>query len=172
MRRPQRGSARYMWRTFLRTIRDAIRGYRLRHADKDGIATDPDVRRAHLARMGTAVGARAATTKLRTIGRSHEKKKEIRDEAAMRSAADVLAVMGNMKGAVMKLAQMASFAFDGLPEGVEQQLAQLQTAAPPMAYELVAEVVEGELGSPPEKAFASFDIEPMAAASIGQVDRA
>jgi predicted unusual protein kinase regulating ubiquinone biosynthesis (AarF/ABC1/UbiB family) len=161
-----------MWRTFLRTIRDAIRGYRLRHAPKDGIATDPDVRRAHLARMGTGVGLRAATTKLKTIGRSEEKKQAIRDEAAMRSASDVLAVMGNMKGAVMKLAQMASFAIDGLPEGVEQQLAQLQTAAPPMAYELVADVVTQELGSPPDKAFAWFDEAPMAAASIGQVHRA
>src|SRR5438270_9480866 len=98
MRRPRRGSVRYMWRTFLRTVRDAIRGYTLRHAPGDGIATDPDVRRAHLARMGTTVGARAATTRLRTIGRSDERKKEIRDEAAMRSASDVLAVMGNMKG--------------------------------------------------------------------------
>jgi len=172
MRRPQKGSARYIWRTFLRTIRDAFRGYRLRHAPKDGIATDPDVRRAHLARMGTGVGVRAATTRLKTIGRSEEEKKEIREQAAMRSASDVLAVMGNMKGAVMKLAQMASFAVDGLPEGVEQQLAQLQTAAPPMAYELVAQVVSGELGAPPDKAFKDFDTEPMAAASIGQVHRA
>src|SRR5438094_266931 len=165
MRRPQRGSARYMLRTFARTIGDAIRGYRLRRRSADGIATDPDVRRAYLARMGTSVGARAAATRLRTIGRSDEKKKEIRDEAAMRSASDVLAVMGNMKGAVMKLAQMASFAIDGLPEGVEQQLAQLQTAAPPMAYELVCEVVASELGAPPEKAFAAFDTDPMAAAA-------
>jgi predicted unusual protein kinase regulating ubiquinone biosynthesis (AarF/ABC1/UbiB family) len=161
-----------MLRTFARTIRDAVRGYRLRRRPTDGIATDPDVRRAHLARMGTAVGARAATARLRTLGRSDEKKKEIREEAAMRSAADVLAVMGNMKGAVMKLAQMASFAIDGLPSGVEQQLAQLQTAAPPMSFELVAGVVTGELGSPPEKAFGAFDPEPMAAASIGQVHRA
>ena len=122
--------------------------------------------------MGTSVGARAGAARLKTIGRSEERKKEIRYEAAMRSAGDVLEVMGNMKGAVMKLAQMASFAIDGLPEGVQQQLAQLQSAAPPMAYELVSEVVTRELGAPPDQVFGSFDPQPMAAASIGQVHRA
>ncbi len=122
--------------------------------------------------MGTSVGARMGAARVRTIGRSEERRKEIRRDAAMRSAGDVLEVMGNMKGAVMKLAQMASFAIDGLPDGVQQQLAQLQTAAPPMAYELVTDVVTRELGSAPEKVFDSFDAEPMAAASIGQVHRA
>jgi predicted unusual protein kinase regulating ubiquinone biosynthesis (AarF/ABC1/UbiB family) len=158
-----------MVRTARRTIRDAVRGYRLRRRPGDGITTDPDARRAQLARLGTSVGARMGAARLRTVGRGPQRSKEIRREAAIRSASDALEVLGNMKGAVMKVAQMASFAVDFLPKGVEQQLAQLQTAAPPMAYELVADVVAGELGAPPEKVFASFDTEPMAAASIGQV---
>jgi predicted unusual protein kinase regulating ubiquinone biosynthesis (AarF/ABC1/UbiB family) len=174
MPRPKRESTKYILRTVGRTIGDALRGYRLRrHGNTDGgVPTDADVRRAQLARMGTSVGARMGAARLKTIGRSEERKKEVRRDAAMRSAADVLDVMGNMKGAVMKIAQMASFAFDGLPEGVQQQLAQLQSAAPPMAYELVSDVVTKELGSPPDKVFASFDKEPMAAASIGQVHAA
>jgi predicted unusual protein kinase regulating ubiquinone biosynthesis (AarF/ABC1/UbiB family) len=72
----------------------------------------------------------------------------------------------------MKIAQMASFAIDGLPEGVQQQLAQLQSAAPPMAFELVSDVVTAELGKPPHEAFLFFDEEPLAAASIGQVHAA
>jgi len=152
-----------------RTLKDAIRGYRIRGSHKEGLATDADARRAHLARMGTTVGARMGVAKLKTIGRSDEHKQRVTEEAAMRSAADVLEVMGHMKGAVMKLAQMASFAVDGLPEGVSQQLAQLQSAAPPMSFELVEQVITSELGGIP---FAELDEAPMAAASIGQVHRA
>jgi predicted unusual protein kinase regulating ubiquinone biosynthesis (AarF/ABC1/UbiB family) len=160
-------------RTGSQLLVDAFRGYvnRSRRSDT-GLTTDPDVRRAQLARMGTSVGARIGTAKLRTIGKSEHEQRRAQHDAAMRSAADVLQVMGNMKGAVMKIAQMASFAFDGLPSGVQEQLRQLQSAAPPMSYELAAEVVTSELGRPPAEAFASFDTEPLAAASIGQVHAA
>jgi predicted unusual protein kinase regulating ubiquinone biosynthesis (AarF/ABC1/UbiB family) len=162
-----------LFRVIRRTLRDALRGYRIRRKGTgDGIQTDAEVRRAQLARMGTAVGARMGAARLRTIGRGEDKRREITRDAALRSTADVLDVMGNMKGVVMKLAQMASFVIDGLPDGVQQQLAQLQTAAPPMAYELVSDVVAKELGSPPEKVCAEFDPEPLAAASIGQVHAA
>lgn len=177
MRKLDRGALRQVARTARTLISDAARGYRLRgrgsdNASEAGIPVDPDARRAHLARMGTSIGARMGATKLRTIGASKEKRNRLIHDSAMRSAQEVLDVMGNMKGAVMKVAQMASFAFDGLPQAVQGQLANLQSAAPPMAYELVAEVVYSELGGPPEEIFEEFEEEPMAAASIGQVHRA
>jgi predicted unusual protein kinase regulating ubiquinone biosynthesis (AarF/ABC1/UbiB family) len=77
-----------------------------------------------------------------------------------------------MKGALMKLGQMASYLDDGLPAPMRAALAELQSQAPPMSAELAAEVVTTQLGAPPEQIFLEWDPEPIAAASIGQVHRA
>jgi predicted unusual protein kinase regulating ubiquinone biosynthesis (AarF/ABC1/UbiB family) len=77
-----------------------------------------------------------------------------------------------MKGALMKIGQMASYLDDGLPEPVRQALAGLQTQAPPMSAGLAADTIEEALGAPVSQLFAAWDPEPLAAASIGQVHRA
>jgi predicted unusual protein kinase regulating ubiquinone biosynthesis (AarF/ABC1/UbiB family) len=94
------------------------------------------------------------------------------DEFHVHTAEQVFELLGGMKGAIMKLGQMLSVVAEGLPEVYQQALRGLQQSAPPMAAHLVADVVQAELGQPPERAFFEFSPEPVAAASIGQVHRA
>lgn len=171
--RPLRpGWFRHARRTAGSLARDAVKGWLRSPASGGGLPTDADERRARLAAMGARMAKGMGGARLRTVGAGAERRREVMEHAAMRSTRDVLDTLGDMKGAVMKIAQMASFAVDGLPPDVQQQLAVLQKAAPPMSYELVCRVVEQELGTPPSVAFARFEHVPLAAASIGQVHRA
>ncbi len=91
---------------------------------------------------------------------------------AIRTAQDVAAELGQMKGALMKIGQLASVIADGLPDEARAALASLQADVPPMAPSLAAAVVRDDLGADPGDVFLEFDAEPVAAASIGQVHRA
>jgi ubiquinone biosynthesis protein len=75
-------------------------------------------------------------------------------------------------GAFMKVGQLLSARLDLLPSAWVEELSTLQDAAPAFAYEDVASTVEQDLGRPIDELFRSFDEEPCAAASIGQVHRA
>ncbi len=129
-------------------------------------------RNLELARLGVAVGGTYAATNARKLFASAARRSELDDAARLRTAEQVAERLGNMKGALMKVGQMASYLDDGLPEPVRQALSALQAAAPPMSVDLVAEVVERELGKPPDALFLEWDPDPIAAASIGQVHRA
>ncbi|MEA5456837.1 AarF/ABC1/UbiB kinase family protein [Sinomonas sp. JGH33] len=69
----------------------------------------------------------------------------------------------------MKLGQILSTRPDLLPEQYQTELAKLQDAAPPVGAEAIRAVVREELGIDAGEAFATFDDEPIASASIGQV---
>ncbi len=75
-------------------------------------------------------------------------------------------------GMFVKFGQIASTRGDLLPDTITTELAQLQSAARPVDADEVREVLERELGASVEEEFASFDFEPLAAASIGQTHRA
>jgi len=82
-----------------------------------------------------------------------------------------------MKGAAMKLGQVLSFVDLGIVpaehrEQFQAKLAALRDAAPTVGFAEMRKVIEEDLEAPVEEIFAGFDMEPIAAASIGQVYRA
>jgi predicted unusual protein kinase regulating ubiquinone biosynthesis (AarF/ABC1/UbiB family) len=125
-----------------------------------------------LAKLGGRLGRRQAMHRARRLFASADRREELDREHELTTAAEVAEALGNMKGALMKMGQLASFLDDGLPEPMREALASLQQDAPPMSGHLAAEVIERELGASPDRLFAEWDPVPMAAASIGQVHRA
>lgn len=87
-------------------------------------------------------------------------------------AAELRQILGNLKGPVMKVAQILSTIPDALPREYAQELAQLQAAAPAMGWPFVKRRMTSELGPGWQGRYGSFERHAAAAASLGQVHRA
>jgi predicted unusual protein kinase regulating ubiquinone biosynthesis (AarF/ABC1/UbiB family) len=119
---------------------------------------------ARFARVGVGVtGAAAAIGANRLIGGGDQ---DARNARAIKEA------LGHLKGPLMKIAQMATTVPDLLPPELAQELASLQMNAPPMSAAFVRRRMAAELGPDWQGKFASFELTPAAAASLGQVHRA
>ena len=134
--------------------------------------TSRTARNARLARLGVQAGGGLAMHRARRVFADAARRESLDTAFELKTAEQVTGALGQMKGALMKLGQMASYLDQGLPEHVRSVLADLQTGAPPMSPELAADMVRTELGADPTKVFAAWDPVPLAAASIGQVHRA
>jgi len=129
-------------------------------------------RNVKVAGIGARTSGRWAMTRAKKTFASAERRVELDGQFELATTEDVVASLGNLKGAMMKLGQMASYLDLGLPDNVRQNLAQLQAGAPPMSGALAASVIIDELGRHPDDLFAEWDSVPIASASIGQVHRA
>ena len=129
-------------------------------------------RNAKLASVGARASSSFAVHRARRAFASAERREELDRRFELQTAEQVAEALGHMKGAMMKLGQMASYLDQGLPDHVREALADLQKDAPPMSPELAAGVVRAELGDEPTALFAEWDPVPIASASIGQVHRA
>jgi len=87
-------------------------------------------------------------------------------------AEDLRVILGGLKGPLMKVAQFLSTVPDALPSEYAEELAQLQSNAPPMGWNFVRRRMASELGTDWQSRFRDFSHEAAAAASLGQVHRA
>jgi predicted unusual protein kinase regulating ubiquinone biosynthesis (AarF/ABC1/UbiB family) len=145
---------------------------RARQAAAESPLTNRFSRTARVWKLSARNSARFAVTKVRGVGSPAERRAQLDEQFAIRTAEDVARQLGEMKGVLMKAGQLVSFIFETLPDEAQAALATLQADAEPMAPSLAAGVVEAELGAPPEQAFLDWTDLPVAAASIGQVHRA
>jgi len=87
-------------------------------------------------------------------------------------AKQLMESLGELKGPLLKVAQLLSTIPEALPKEYAAELQKLQSQAPPMGWPFVRRRMMAELGPQWEKKFNSFDKEASAAASLGQVHRA
>ena len=145
--------------------------------DDSAIPTGRIKRTAEVGSVVGAEGARYARTRARNLARSPDEAAEALERRHLEAAERMVQTLGRMKGAAMKIGQLASFIdTEFLPpeyrELYQEQLAELRTQAPPMPWKKVRKVLDSEWAEPVEELFESFEEEAAAAASIGQVHRA
>ena len=113
------------------------------------------------------------TTSLTSLATQFAGKKYLNfDLSDQKYAAQITEILGNLKGPLMKVAQLSATIPDLLPDEYARKLAELQSNAPPMSWVFVKRRMKAELGENWEDQFLSFDREASFAASLGQVHKA
>lgn len=137
---------------------------------------EPATRLRRGAKLGGAVARNAVEGTVARASRrpgSTEQRRAAEERAALRAADRLVAVLGSMRGAAMKVGQALATVDLGLvPEhaqpAFQEKLTALTDRAPAAEFAELLPVIEADC---PAGAFAAIDPEPMAAASIGQVHR-
>lgn len=140
----------------------------------------PQSRLGRAARVGRAIGGggiKLAGTASTNVLRTREGGKQAMERRHYESAENMAKALGSLRGAAIKIAQLASFIDvellpDEYREIYQRQLGTLRDSAPPMPWKKVKTVLKDQWDQPIGRLFSEFDEEAVAAASIGQVHRA
>lgn len=135
-------------------------------------ASTPGRRFMKLASMTASIATKTVSNSIRNITADEEQKNASRSKLFQDIGLQIADTLGEMKGAVMKVGQIASQYKDIFPPEVAKAISKLQRQAPAMPFAEIKAQVEKELGKPLAQIFKSFDEQPFAAASIGQVHKA
>src|SRR5882724_5289307 len=144
---------------------------------KDNLPTSRWSRAARVGRLAAGQAVRQAGTRAANLTRTDDEAQRALARRQLETAEQIVAALGTMKGAAMKLGQVMSFLDVGLvPEEFREQfqakLAELRDAAPKVSFKDMKKVLEQEYDDPLDEVFETFDPVPIAAASIGQVYKA
>ncbi len=113
------------------------------------------------------------TTSMTSLATKFAGKKYLNfDLSDQKYAAQITEILGNLKGPLMKVAQLSATIPDLLPEEYARKLAELQSNAPPMSWVFVKRRMKAELGENWQNNFKEFNQEASFAASLGQVHKA
>src|ERR671915_573153 len=139
---------------------------------KDRIPTSRVARTARVSGLAAGQAARHLGTRAANLTRNEDGRQAALEKRSLEAAEQIVAALGTMKGAAMKLGQVMSFLDVGLVpeehrEEFQRKLGELRDAAPKVRFADMRKVMESELDEPLEEAFEAFDSEPVAAASIG-----
>ena len=134
-------------------------------------------RTAKVAGLAGGQAARNYATKAANLTRDQQARRAAAERRQTEAAEQILDVLGNMKGAAMKVGQVASFIDTGVfpeesRERIQAKLAELRDSAPRVSFKTMRKVIEDDLEEPLEEVFSEFEEHAIAAASIGQVYRA
>jgi predicted unusual protein kinase regulating ubiquinone biosynthesis (AarF/ABC1/UbiB family) len=143
---------------------------------KDSIPTTRVGRTAKIGGLAAGQAIRQAGTRAANVARTKEGRQVALERRHIEAAEQIVAALGTMKGAAMKVGQVMSFLDVGLVppeyrEEFQRKLGALRDAAPTVSFKDMRKVIEEELDGPIDEVFAEFQEEPIAAASIGQVYR-
>jgi predicted unusual protein kinase regulating ubiquinone biosynthesis (AarF/ABC1/UbiB family) len=144
---------------------------------RDKIPTSRVRRTARVGRAAAGQAVKQAGTHVANVARTEEGASKALEKRHLEAAEQIVTVLGTMKGAAMKLGQVMSFLDVGLvPEeyrdDFQRKLGELRDAAPNVRFDDMRKVMEEEFEDSLDEVFSSFEEEPIAAASIGQVYRA
>ena len=135
-------------------------------------ASTPGRRFMKLASMTASIATKTVSNSIKNLTADEDQKNASRSQMFQEIGIQIADTLGEMKGAVMKVGQIASQYKDIFPPEVARAISKLQRQAPAMPFAEIKAQIEKELGKPLSQTFKSFDETPFAAASIGQVHKA